>query len=478
MAMSRARSKNQSTENAGGEQARGGTSTSSAISKLTTGGKRIELPYRAEMETLYGEDFQNVRAFVGDPMAMADMAASAGAQGDVVVFSDANPSKETVGEELGHVVQGRGGSGRENATGGGGSGTSSPSSGAESEAASAGKRAAAGQAPAPITQAAQGGVSREPLTLAALGFGGALASVAVADAATVVGLVAGAASGAASLGGAVAPKNDGVQSVTFQEKWISDPDKSALQTLIQYKLINAYVRAYLAAHPEISRTTATSTRPTTPTTAPAVAPTTTPTTPTTATPSTTTTAPAPVANTPETASAAIDEALRSLVKSQVEREVATMLANNTLRTTREYHWGDSGDHGSGSHSEMGTTGSILFDGVGGSSISEMAAMSGEAGRIPGLSGLASTYISVAQLRGGTITTGPSFSVGMNDSLGINFSTPDYREDGGVGTHGLCHIVSTWKWDGGPTNYTFDIWAGSPPSIFGTTSGSPDDWGAW
>lgn len=65
------------------------------------------VPYKAEMEQSFGEDFTGVRAHTGEAPAMKAMGARAAASGEDVTFADTSPSKEEVAHELTHVVQQR-----------------------------------------------------------------------------------------------------------------------------------------------------------------------------------------------------------------------------------------------------------------------------------------------------------------------------------------------------------------------------------
>jgi hypothetical protein len=90
------------------------------------------LPYRAELETSFGSDLAEVRAWLG--VDLAGIGAEAAAAGTDVFFTAAAPSREQVGEEVAHVLQGHHGTG-----------TSRPSDAAEHEAVDAGARAARGE---------------------------------------------------------------------------------------------------------------------------------------------------------------------------------------------------------------------------------------------------------------------------------------------------------------------------------------------
>ncbi len=82
-------------------------SPAQAFQKATSGQAR-ELPFRAEMERLFGASFKHVKAHFGDKESaegLAHLNARGVAQGNVVVFSAPNPTKEMVAHELAHVVQ-------------------------------------------------------------------------------------------------------------------------------------------------------------------------------------------------------------------------------------------------------------------------------------------------------------------------------------------------------------------------------------
>jgi hypothetical protein len=68
------------------------------------------LPYRAELEQGFGQDFSSVQAHVGHAPAqrgLAGMGAEAAAEGEQVAFRDSSPSRLIVAHELAHVVQAR-----------------------------------------------------------------------------------------------------------------------------------------------------------------------------------------------------------------------------------------------------------------------------------------------------------------------------------------------------------------------------------
>lgn len=62
------------------------------------------VPYAADMERAFGEDFSNVRAYVGRRAEMAGLGATAAARDEHVAFASATPDRETVAHELTHVV--------------------------------------------------------------------------------------------------------------------------------------------------------------------------------------------------------------------------------------------------------------------------------------------------------------------------------------------------------------------------------------
>ena len=157
------------------------TDSSSAPSAAQEATGTMELPYKAEMEASFGEDFSDVAVSIGPTPG-----ANAMAKGQSIVFPDANPSKETVAHELTHIVQARNG-------GGGGdegppmaeSKVSDPEGAPEQEAADVASRVASGGAAGAVKETPEpGAVHREPVTLAGLGlmtlgevgFGGALAA--------------------------------------------------------------------------------------------------------------------------------------------------------------------------------------------------------------------------------------------------------------------------------------------------------------
>lgn len=75
-------------------------------------GNQIALPYQEELEALLGVDLSEIQAYIGNAEAMASLAADAFATGNIVAFSDANPTWEQVLEEVTHVLQQGRGQGR------------------------------------------------------------------------------------------------------------------------------------------------------------------------------------------------------------------------------------------------------------------------------------------------------------------------------------------------------------------------------
>jgi len=74
-----------------------------------TSGPASQVPYRAEMERSFGQDFSSVRAHLGGSAGpgLHALNANAAAQGDTVAFGTASPDRALVAHELAHVVQQR-----------------------------------------------------------------------------------------------------------------------------------------------------------------------------------------------------------------------------------------------------------------------------------------------------------------------------------------------------------------------------------
>lgn len=124
------------------------TSTSSASSNTTPAGPGNAwkaaavgavkpVPFRNEMEALFGEDFGDVQVRTGAGDGLRDSGMEAAAVEDRIVFADASPSREQVAHELTHVVQ--------HGAGGGAGGVSRPGDASEREAEAAGRAAAKGE---------------------------------------------------------------------------------------------------------------------------------------------------------------------------------------------------------------------------------------------------------------------------------------------------------------------------------------------
>ena len=82
------------------------TSPSARFDRATIGAA-AEVPYRAEMERSFGQDFAGVRAFTGRGPALDLLGAEAATRDDRIAFADPSPTKDVVAHELAHVAQGR-----------------------------------------------------------------------------------------------------------------------------------------------------------------------------------------------------------------------------------------------------------------------------------------------------------------------------------------------------------------------------------
>ncbi len=105
-------------------------------------GPPSEIPFRSQMESLFGENFGSVRAFMGERSSLSRLGARAAAQGESVAFGETSPSLQLVGHELAHVVQARRAGGASLQAAGS---VSVRGSAAEVEAESVGRLVAAGQ---------------------------------------------------------------------------------------------------------------------------------------------------------------------------------------------------------------------------------------------------------------------------------------------------------------------------------------------
>jgi hypothetical protein len=160
-------------------------SVSSAMDTATSE-RTASLPYRSEMESIFGVNLGGVQASVGGASATAGLLAldaHAATDGQRFAFMDANPSKEEVAEEVAHYAQGQLAAGSAAP-----SRVSSPTGGAEREAASAAKMAAAGRPVSIAEKAAPGTIHRSWL---GAGIGGVLGGVALGPLGAVGGLLAG-----------------------------------------------------------------------------------------------------------------------------------------------------------------------------------------------------------------------------------------------------------------------------------------------
>lgn len=76
--------------------------------RTATAGQSSEIPYRADMERLFGRPFGNVQSYRGGDSAVSGLTgfgAAAATHGNQVAFQDVNPSRRLVAHELAHVVQ-------------------------------------------------------------------------------------------------------------------------------------------------------------------------------------------------------------------------------------------------------------------------------------------------------------------------------------------------------------------------------------
>jgi len=117
-----------------------------------------EVPYRAEMERAFNQDFGAVRAKVGGEAELADIGAIGASCGDEIAFASPTPDRVVVAHELAHYLQ------RQQRQGAG-SASSAPAvedvgSGAEQEAERVAADVAAGKPAPQITQAPTARVAR------------------------------------------------------------------------------------------------------------------------------------------------------------------------------------------------------------------------------------------------------------------------------------------------------------------------------
>lgn len=77
------------------------------IFEAALSGESIPVPYRDEMERAFGEDFSQVRAYLGQGDALAAFGVDAATRGEDILFAFREPTREQVAHELAHVVQSR-----------------------------------------------------------------------------------------------------------------------------------------------------------------------------------------------------------------------------------------------------------------------------------------------------------------------------------------------------------------------------------
>jgi nucleoid-associated protein YgaU len=72
-----------------------------------TSGSPTQIPYRKEMEAAFGEDFSDVKSYLGRGSNLESLNANAATSGERVAFAGSSPDKKQVAHELTHVVQQR-----------------------------------------------------------------------------------------------------------------------------------------------------------------------------------------------------------------------------------------------------------------------------------------------------------------------------------------------------------------------------------
>ena len=72
-----------------------------------TSGSPTQIPYRKEMEAAFGEDFSDVKSYLGRGSYLESLNAHAATSGERVAFAGSSPDKKQVAHELAHVVQQR-----------------------------------------------------------------------------------------------------------------------------------------------------------------------------------------------------------------------------------------------------------------------------------------------------------------------------------------------------------------------------------
>ncbi len=469
----------------------------------SNGGEGIHQSALAKMQDSFGQDFSSVK--IHQDGQAEKLGAHAFTVGEDIYFSGStykpeDPSgQQLLGHELTHVVQQR--ENRVHAPETGGAATVYQDPTLEKEADQFGTDAAADikvpTSTANSTNATPSAIQQKPVLqplipagIAALGSsimtwaGTEATATAIGTLATIGGA---AASAGSAIGSAIAPGQSGVQEVQIQP-WMSDADKHKLEFIIQAKLVNAYVEAWVRAHPGVdlsapdvpepaSTTTTTST--TTPNPSPTPA---TPGSPAPATPG----SPAPLTGSTTVTTATttrdggataggggVDTAIANAVKAQVQMEIE-MAFNTHQRSApdHEFIWSDSGD----STADMiGTVGAIKFSQVMGSFISEGILLSPNALKIPTLTlPMQGQTLTVKLFRGGRMHRGPSMNLGYGDSLAINLigggPTLDQAEPS-------MTYATSWNWDGNSTSMGVKISIGETGTVSLTETGrdgTPDD----
>ena len=465
----------------------------------TGAGQELEPAVRARMENAFQMDFSGVSVHSdGQP---EQIGATAFATGNQVHFAAgqydpfSQTGQELIGHELSHIVQQR--ENRVHAPSTDGNATVFQDPSLETEADEAGKGAVTGEQisrdRASSNQMAGGQtVQQKPVAQAVLPvIGPAAASLmawagteATGTAISTLAAIASTAGGAASAVGAqVAPGSTGVQEVQIENGWMSNLDKQKLEFIIQAKLINAYVDAWVRTHPGVdlrgnttepqsstTSTTATTTTPTPPPPNPAgAAP---------AAPAGTTATSTATATTTRDASATasgggVDTALGNIVKAQVQVEIEQELNNNQRNAPdQEFIWSDSGD----STADMiGTVGSIKFSDVRGTHLTHAVNLNANAAQIAGLAlPMQGTTLTIKQFRGGRMHRGPSMEAGYGDTLAINLigGGPTINQAEPSMTY-----ATSWNWDGNTTSMSVKVTleaSGNPSITEVSRDGTPDD----
>lgn len=103
-------------------------------------GSPVAVPYRAQMESAFGDDFSGVKVYLGRSGALDRLHANAATAGEQIAFGSSSPDQRLVAHELAHVVQQRRGGAMQLQ-----SQISRPGAAAEQEADRVAHRAAAGE---------------------------------------------------------------------------------------------------------------------------------------------------------------------------------------------------------------------------------------------------------------------------------------------------------------------------------------------